>query len=146
MACKRLEICVAQMTPHCVQMAVLSRVRDNNTEYSKSYKHLLGSFSNNDGNGYENVTWKVKSRYFKLYHTYSTFSSSSNHVQGWQFFRELNSKDGSEIEKESRPLEFKSTTKLEIRHFYVVVVQWRQRNVQTCVMHVQSCCFANQTN
>ena len=29
-----------------------------------------------------------------------------------------------------------------MRHFYVIVVQWRQRNVQKSVMHVQSCCFA----
>ena len=28
------------------------------------------------------------------------------------------------------------------RHFHVVVVQWRQRNEQKSVMHVQSCCFA----
>ena len=27
---------------------------------------------------------------------------------------------------------------------YVEVVQWRPRNVQKSVMHVQSCCFANQ--
>ena len=92
----------------------------------------------------------MKSRYFKLNGAYFIFSSSSNHVQGWQFFRELNSKDGWEKEKESRPLEFKkaegcSTTKLKIRDVCVVVVQWRQRNVQTSVMHVQSCCFANQT-
>ena len=26
---------------------------------------------------------------------------------------------------------------------FVVVVQWRQRNVQKSVMHVQNCCFAN---
>ena len=26
-------------------------------------------------------------------------------------------------------------------HFLVVVVQWRQRNVQKSVMHVQNCCF-----
>ena len=38
---------------------------------------------------------------------------------------------------------FPSSTKREIRHFHVVVVQWRQRNVQKSVMHVQSCCFAN---
>ena len=30
----------------------------------------------------------------------------------------------------------------EIRHFHVVAVQRRQRNVQKSVMHVQSCCFA----
>ena len=28
---------------------------------------FLGSLSNNDSDGYENVTWKVKSRYLKLY-------------------------------------------------------------------------------
>ena len=33
-------------------------------------------------------------------------------------------------------------TKREIRHFHVVVVQWRQRNVQKNVTHAQSCCFA----
>ena len=32
----------------------------------------------------------------------------------------------------------------EIRHFHVVVVKWRQRNVQKSVIHVQTGCFANQ--
>ena len=36
-----------------------------------------------------------------------------------------------------------SSTKREIRHFHVLVVQRQQRNVQKSVMHVQSCCFAN---
>ena len=36
-----------------------------------------------------------------------------------------------------------SSTKREIRHFQVVVVQRRLRNEQKSVMHVQSCCFAN---
>ena len=36
-----------------------------------------------------------------------------------------------------------SSPKRETRHFHVVVVQWRPRSVQKCVMHVQSCCFAN---
>ena len=40
-------------------------------------------------------------------------------------------------------LVFPSSTKREFRHFYDVVVQWRLRNVQNSVMHVQSCCFAN---
>ena len=38
---------------------------------------------------------------------------------------------------------FPSSTEREIRHFHVVVVQRRLRNVQKSVMHVQSCCFAN---
>ena len=39
-------------------------------------------------------------------------------------------------------LQFTSLTKREIRHFHVVVMRWRQRNVQKRVMHVQSCFFA----
>ena len=46
-------------------------------------------------------------------------------------------------EKENRCLVFTSSTRRrEIRYFQVVVVQRRQRNVRTSVMHVQSCCFA----
>ena len=59
---------------------------------------------------------------------------------------ELNSKrlyQSSGKEKESCCLLFPSSTKREIRHCYVVVVQGRQRNVRKSVMHVQSCCFVN---
>ena len=38
---------------------------------------------------------------------------------------------------------FTSSTEREIKHFHVVVVQWRQRYVQESVMHVQCCCFVN---
>ena len=37
------------------------------------------------------------------------------------------------------------SVKRAMRHFHVIVFQLRQRNVQKRVMHVQSCCFANQT-
>ena len=36
-----------------------------------------------------------------------------------------------------------SSTTSENRHFYVLVVQRRLRNVQKSVIHVQICCFAN---
>ena len=65
--------------------------------------------------------------------------------QSCQIVLKLNSKglyQRSGEEKESCLL-FPSLTKREIRHFHVVVVQRRQRNVQKSVMHVQSCCFAN---
>ena len=39
---------------------------------------ILGSLSNNDGKGYENVTQKVKSRCFKLYRFYSISFNLSN--------------------------------------------------------------------
>jgi len=61
-------------------------------------------------------------------------------------FLELNSEglyQSSGKEKESCCLVFLSWTKRENRHFHVVVVQRRLRNVQKNVMDVQSCCFAN---
>ena len=45
-------------------------------------------------------------------------------------------------EKESCCLVFPSSKKCEIKHFHVVVVQRRQRNIQKSLMHVQGCCFA----
>ena len=58
----------------------------------------------------------------------------------------LNSKDCIKVlgkEKESPCLVVLSSTKRELSHFYGLVVQRQQRNVQESVMHVQSCCFAN---
>ena len=63
-----------------------------------------------------------------------------------QIVLELNSEglyQSSGKEKESCCLVFPSSTKREIRHFHVVVVQRRLRNVQKSLMEVQSCCFAN---
>ena len=48
-----------------------------------------------------------------------------------------------ERERKVRRRLLTSSVKYEVRHFHVVIVQWRQRNVQESVMHVQSCCFAN---
>ena len=66
-------------------------------------------------------------------------------VKCWQIFLELNSKRLYQSwgkEKESCRLVFTSSTKREIRHFHVVVVQRRQRNVQKSMMYIQSCCFS----
>ena len=49
----------------------------------------------------------------------------------------------SEREIKFRRCLFTSSVKREIRHFKVVVVQKRKRNVQKSVMHVGSCCCAN---
>ena len=48
-----------------------------------------------------------------------------------------------ERERKSRVCLFTSCIKRKIRHFHVVVVQSRQRNVRKRVMHVQSCYFAH---
>ena len=69
-------------------------------------------------------------------------------VRCWWIFLEFNSKglyQSSEKEKGRRCLVFTFSTKSEIRQFHVVVVHWRQRNVQKSVMRMQSCCFANQS-
>ena len=82
----------------------------------------------------------------ELLQTLSRFFQLVQFVKCWQIFLELNSKrlyQSSGKEKESRCLVFTSSTKREIRHFHVVVVQWRRRNVQKSVMHVQNCYFAN---
>ena len=102
----------------------------------------IGSLGNNDGDGYVNVTWILKSHCFNLYRTYST-SDSSNVGNFSQIWILQNIFQSSGKEKESHCLVSTSFTKREIRHFHVVVVQWLQRNVQKSMMHVQSCCFAN---
>ena len=81
-----------------------------------------------------------------LLQTFSCLFHLVQFVKCWQFFLELNSKrvdPRSRKQKEIRCLVFTSSTKREVRYVHVVVIQWRQRNVQKSVMHVQGCCFAN---
>ena len=83
---------------------------------------------------------------FALLQTLSRLFHLVQFVKFWQMFLELNSKrlyQSSGKGKECRCFVFTSSTKREIRHFHVVVVLRRQRNVQKSVMHVQRCCFAN---
>ena len=85
-----------------------------------SYVMLIqGSLTNDEGDGYENVTQNENSHCLKLYRGYSNC---------WQILSEFNSKglhQSSGKEKESCCLVFPSSTKREIRHFHVVVVQRR---------------------
>ena len=84
-----------------------------------------------------------------LHKTLSRLLHLVHFVKCWQYFLELNSKrlhqnSGKEIE--SRCLVFTvftSSEKRGIRQFHVVVVHWRQRNVQKSMMQVQSCCLAH---
>ena len=75
---------------------------------------------------------------FKLYCVYFT---SFNPTKVGDFFWRWILKDcidrNSGREKENRYLVFSSSTKREIRYFQVVVVQRRQRNVRTSVMHIK---------
>ena len=77
---------------------------------------------------------KVNSRCLKLFRAYFISFNTSNV-----------GKSGKESgkEKESCCLVFPSSTKRENRHFHIVVLQQRLRNVQRRVVRVQSCCFSN---
>ena len=82
---------------------------------------------------------------FALLQTLSRFFHLVEFVKCWQLFLEWNSKGQYQSpgkEKESCCLVFTSSTKREIRHFHVVVVQRRLRNAQKSVMYVHGCCFA----
>ena len=82
---------------------------------------------------------------FALLQTLSRLLHLVYFVKCWQMFLELNSKElyqSSGNEKQSCCLVFPSSTNREFRHFHVVVVQPRLRNVQK-KRHTQSCCFAN---
>ena len=83
-------------------------------------------------------------RYLTLYRAYSiSFNSSNVGKLFWSWILTDCIKVQEKKRKESCCLVFPSSTRREIRHFHVVVVQRRQRNVQKSVMHVSSCCFAN---
>ena len=77
----------------------------------------------NDGNGYENVTTKVNSRYLKFYHAYSK----------WQMTFEVKfQRTVSKFRKRKKKLLscVPVLDKREIRPFHVVLMQRPLRNVQ----------------
>ena len=85
--------------------------------------------------------WKVNSHFFSLYRDYSnslTLSNASELFWSWISINHIQVHE----ENEFCHCLFTSFTKREIRHFHVVVVQWRQRNIQKSVMHMQRCRFA----
>ena len=101
----------------------------------------IGSLRYPKGDGGENAPQKVNSRSLKLqcdYHNSLTLSNAGKLSWSWILkkfkFRERKRNWSSlvHVVDETRHLAI---------HF--VVVEWRQRNVQKSVVHVQSCCFAN---
>ena len=105
----------------------------------------IGSLSNNDGDGFENVSWHVCSRCLKLYRACSiSFCSSDVGEFFWSWILKGCIKV-QEKKKRAVVLCSRPPQKKEIRPFDVVVVQRWQRNVQKSVIEVRSCCFANLT-
>ena len=95
-----------------------------NTVNSRFCRH----FNIDDGDGSENVTFKMNSRFLKLCRIYSNSKKLSNLSEfpcNWflGFFSSL------ERDREIHCLVFVSFIKRENRHFHVVVVQWPKRNL-----------------
>ena len=111
----------------------------------KTWIRPWGSLRYLDGDGNENVTQKLNSRSFNRYRDYSNSFTLSNASELFlsQFPKKTYS--SSERERKFSCRLVTSSIKLEIRHLPVAVVQWRQRNVQKSVVHVQSCSFAYST-
>ena len=79
----------------------------------------------------------------KLYHAYSnSFSSSNVGKCFWSWILKTVSKFRKRKGR-SLSLVFASSTKREIRHFHVVVVQRRRRNVQKSMIRGQRCRLTN---
>ena len=92
----------------------------------------IGSLSDKDGDGYERVPEKVNSRYFKLYRAYSTSFNSSNVGECYWIWILKDSIRWKEKKKKVVPL--CSRPPENHAQFHVVVVHWRQRDVQKRVM------------
>ena len=100
---------------------------------------ILGSLSNDDGEVYENVVWKVNSCCFKLNRAFFISFNSSN---VGRFFWLLITKDCIEVqEKEKRVVLCPRPLKnVKLGNF----TSWSCRDgKEMCKLHVQNFCFAN---
>ena len=98
---------------------------------------MLGSLSNNDGDGYKNFTKNVKSRFFKLYRAFALSFNSSNVA----FFSAV---EFLKTVSKFRKRKARSLSCVHVLHktwnlafSRRIVGQWRQRNVQKSAMHEQ---------
>ena len=84
----------------------------------------------------------MNSSCLKLYHAYSiSFNSSNVGRFSWSWIL----KDWNKLQEKTEVVVLcsrLSSTKREIGHFHVVVMQRQQRGAQKSAIHLQSCCFA----
>ena len=106
---------------------------------------LVGSLSNDNGDGYQNVTGKVNSRCFKLYRPYFiSFNSSNVGKCLWSWIL----KDCIKVpEKENKIVVLCSRPRQNVKSGVFTLYSCNDvklRNIiQKSVMHVQSCYFTN---
>ena len=128
--------------------------KEKKTTYSVLVsKKLVGTLQSDSGDVH--VAEKKNSHHFKLFRDYLNLLMiyEMDHIFQFAlllkrrgFWLELKRGERAQVRTEMVEfiaLPFPFPSKLKIWSFHVVVVQWRQRNVQKSVMHVQSYCFAH---
>ena len=103
---------------------------------------ILGNLSNNDSNGYENITWRRNSPSFKLYRAYSiSFNSSIFSKFFWSWILKY-CIEVHEKKKKVVVLCSHFAQKVKLGTFTLQSCSdGKKKNVQKSSMHVQSCCF-----
>ena len=104
--------------------------RINGPNESLSFWVIIGSSSINEGDGYANVIYSCR-KWVRPASNFIALIPSRSVSQMLANFSGLNSNRlYRSPEKQSRWLESTSSIKCEIRHFYVLVALWLQRNAQ----------------
>ena len=106
---------------------------------------VLGTFSNDDDDGSENVAKKMNLRSFKLNRVHLdplNMSNAGNFSWSWIL------KDFIQVQKRKKNSSSYVHFLALFRRFHVAVQSCigRKRNVLKSVTQVQSCCFAHKTN
>ena len=104
-------------------------------------RRLLGSLRYYDGDGGQNVAWKWIRVLWNFSAIIPTHSLCPMNFQGVDFLRYSSFKE----RKRNSSSHVHVVDKTWNWAIHVVVVQWRQKNVQKGVKNVQSCCFASLT-
>ena len=90
-----------------------------NNKQKKRRNNSIKNLSNNNSDGYENVTSKVNSPYFKLYRTYSNSFNSSN---VGKFFSSWILKDCIKVQEKKKKVVLLCSSprqNVKIRHFHI---------------------------
>ena len=111
--------------------------------FPHSHDTILGSLSNDDGNGNENVTWKCIFISFVLLRDYF---NSLNFFKNSELSRNQIGRSSVQVKKENENLTVvrsRSPQNLKWGHFTLLFCWGRQINVPKFKTHVQSDCFCS---
>ena len=118
----------------------------DNYSLSKVVNEILGSLSNDDGSGNENVTRKYIFISFVLLRDYF---NSLNFYKNGELPRNQIGRSDVQVKKENEKftvVRSRSPQNLKCGHFTLLFCRGRQRNVPKCKTHLQSDCFCSSSN